>query len=65
MCSKLLLCLLFRECNWGGGMSDEMCSQLDIDGIRRSIDIIKDENSPGKRSVQELDPELRRYVSNI
>ncbi|VDI51118.1 uncharacterized protein LOC143082477 [Mytilus galloprovincialis] len=54
-----------EECTWGGGMSDEMCSTVDIDEIQRSFQVIHDRNSPGKRSVPSMDPSLRQFLQDL
>ena len=53
-------CLIIRECNWGGGMSAEMCSLVTIDEDRKFEDLIRDKTNPGKRSVPQLDPQVQR-----
>ena len=49
---------IFRECTWGEAMSDEMCSMLNIEKIQNAREIIRD--SPGKRSVPQVEPSVTR-----
>lgn len=54
-----------KECNWGGGMSDEMCSMVTIDEDRKLEDLIRDKTNPGKRSVPHMDPQVQRFLEDL
>lgn len=54
-----------KECNWGGAMSDGACSLLTIEQDRELLDRIHDRSSPGKRSVPELEPAVRRFLEDL